>query len=137
MIKIETVINPVLIQVFTGLTNVYFQRLSNQLSPLWEEAERRRLLKKDRIRAIGGGPKYKLDTIEVKLFFYLLYCRHYVNQRVVAALCKLDQSNVSRLFERLEKLISQAADPQLNTFLETIKQKRENEGLSFTELIPF
>lgn len=134
MIKIETVISPVLIQVFTGLTNSYFQRLANRLSPLWEAAERRRLLKKDRIRAIGGGTKYKLDTIEAKLFFYLLYCRHYVNQRVVAGLCKLDQSNISRLFERLEKLISQAADPQLNTFLETIKHKREAEGLSFSEL---
>jgi len=134
MIKIEAVINPILIQVFTGLTNSHFQRLANQLSPLWEESERRRLLKKDRIRTIGGGTKYKLDTIEAKLFFYLLYCRHYVNQRVVAGLCKLDQSNVSRLFERLEKLISQAADPQLNTFLETIKQRRETENLSFAEL---
>jgi hypothetical protein len=134
MIKIETVISPVLIQVFTGLTNSYFQRLANRLSPLWEEAERRRLLKKDRIRAIGGGTKYKLDTIEAKLFFYLLYCRHYVNQRVIAGLCNLDQSNISRLFGRLEKLIAKAADPQLKTFLDDIKKKRMVEGLSFDQL---
>jgi hypothetical protein len=134
MIKIETTITAGLIQVFTGLTHSYFQRLANCLAPRWEKAERIRLLSKDRIRGIGGGSKYKLNTIEAKLFFYLLYCRHYVNQRVIAGLCNLDQSNISRLFERIEKLIAQAADPQLKTFLENIKDKREAEGLSFAEL---
>jgi hypothetical protein len=134
MIKIETTITAGLIQVFTGLTHSYFERLTKRLEPLWEKAERKRLLSKDRIRGIGGGSKYKLNTIELKLFFYLLYCRHYVNQRVIAGLCKLDQSNISRLFERIEKLVAKAADPQLKTFLDNIKKKREAEGLSFTEL---
>jgi len=134
MIKIETTITTGLIQVFTGLPHPYFQRLANRLAPIWEEAERLRLLSKDRIRGIGGGSKYKLNTIEAKLFFYLLYCRHYVNQRVIAGLCKLDQSNISRLFERIEKLIAQAEDPQLKIFLENMKDKRVAEGLSFAEL---
>jgi len=134
MIKIQTTITVGLMQIFTGISHSHFQRLANRLAPLWEESEHKRLLSKDRIRSIRTGSQYKLKTIEAKLFFYLLYCRHYVNQRVIAGLCGLNQSNISRLFERMEKLISQAADPQLNTFLETIKHKREAEGLSFAEL---
>lgn len=134
MIKINVTINSDLMQVFTGITNCYFQCLVNQLSPIWKKAEKIRLSRKNREREIGAGSKYKLETTEAKLFFYLLYCRHYVNQRVIAGLCGLNQSNISRLFERLEKLIAQAADPQLKTFLDGIKEKRKLEGLSFAEL---
>ena len=134
MIKINVLINGNLMQVFTGMNNYYFQCLVNQLSPIWEKAENKRLSNKDRIRKIGAGGKYKLETMEAKLFFLLLYYRHYVNQRVIAGLCSLNQSNISRLFERLEKLIARAADPQLKTFLDRIKEKGKVEGLSFAEL---
>lgn len=134
MIRINFTANANLIQVFTGITNCYFQRLVTQLSPIWKKAEQIRLSNKNRERKIGAGAKYKLETTEAKLFFYLLYCRHYVNQRVIAGLCNLNQSSISRLFERLEKLIAQTADPQLKTFLDDIKKKRMVEGLSFGQL---
>ena len=134
MIKINVTINSDLMQIFTGIPNYYFQCLVNQLSPIWKKAEQIRLSSKNRKRKIGAGAKYKLETTEAKLFFYLLYCRHYVNQRVIAGLCNLDQSNISRLFGRLEKLIAKAADPHLKTFLDDIKKKRMVEGLSFDQL---
>ena len=134
MIKIKTTINSSLIQVFTGIPAKYFNKLTRQLQPIWENYEKQRLSGKPRIRKIGGGTKYKLKTLEVKLFFYLLYLRHYVNQRVIAALCQLDQSGVCRLFKRLEKVIARAADPQLKIFLSNLNDKRIKEGLSFDEL---
>lgn len=134
MIKIDTSISKGLIQVFTGIPELYFECLVNRFEPLWEKSERTRLSKKERERAIGAGRKYTLNTPESKLFFYLLYCRHYVNQRVIGGLCGINQSNISILFRRVEKLVAEAADPQLKTFLNTIKEIREREGLTFAEL---
>ena len=90
--------------------------------------------KKRRLRAMGGGGKYKLRLLEAKLFVYLFYCRHYTNQQVVAGLCGLNQSNISRLFKKLECILAKAADPNLYDFLKRIKRERKNNGLTFKEL---
>ena len=58
---------------------------------------------------------------------YLFYCRHYVNQYIIASLCHLNQSNVSRLFKRLEQVISQSADPHLNTVLDKLRAQLKRE----------
>lgn len=133
MITINTRINAQLIQVFTGLKYSAFQALLQELEPAWKTVEKDRLSRKDRKRGIGAGGQYKL-TIEGMLFFYLFYCRHYVNQRVIAGLSKLDQSNISRLFKRLEKIIARVADPQLHKLLDKINQERRINGLSFDKL---
>ena len=42
----------------TGLTVVKFSQLLADIEPLWEAAERKRLSKRERKRAIGAGTPY-------------------------------------------------------------------------------
>jgi len=121
------------LQLFTGIEEATFATLLARLQPIWKRSETQRLSKKPRIRSIGAGGQYKL-CIESLLFMYLFYCRHYVNQYIIARLCHLHQSNVSRLFRRIEEIVAQAADPRLNRFFEDVYQERERTGVSFTTL---
>lgn len=50
-------------QKLTGLTVAEFDVLVRKVAPLWEGAERERLSRPNRQRAIGGGTPYKLGTL--------------------------------------------------------------------------
>lgn len=66
---------PQVLYRFTGLTLKQFITLSEKLKPLWEQAEKNRLSRRDRNRAIGQGGKYKLSSLEDKLLFILVFYR--------------------------------------------------------------
>ena len=121
------------VQLFTGIDEASFERLIQRIHPVWTSCEIQRLSCKPRMRHIGGGGKYRLGMRKL-LFMYLFYCRHYVNQYIIASLCHLNQSNVSRLFKRLEQVISQSADPHLNTVLDKLYEERIRTGVSFAEI---
>jgi hypothetical protein len=69
--------NPAKLLRFTGFDIFQFKVLSSQLKPLWEEEELKRLSRKNRIRAIGSGRKYRLSSIEDKLLLILIFYRTY------------------------------------------------------------
>ena len=82
-------------QSFTGLTPAQFQELLDALRPAYEQAQRERLAREDRQRAVGAGRKYTLALPE-RLLMGLVYWRLYVTQGLLSYLFGLDEANVSR-----------------------------------------
>ena len=101
----------------TGLTLDQFQEFTARLTPLWEQAEQRRLSQRKRQHAIGQGTKYKLATMADKLLCVLAFYRFALTDELLGWLVGLDASNVCRLQQRLEPLLEQAADPSLGLSL--------------------
>lgn len=88
----------------TGLTPSQFIILLAELRPHWEAAELKRKSRKQRKRAIGAGPKPKLD-LAGDLFLILLFYRTYAGQAFLGLVVGLDDSNVSRRIRRLEPIL--------------------------------
>lgn len=101
----------------TGLTVEHFQTLTSRLTPRWVEAERARLSRRPRQRALGAGRKHKLLTLEDKLLCLLVCYRFALTDEWLGGLFGLDASTACRLPAKLEPLLEQAADPTLRLSL--------------------
>ena len=80
---------------FTGLTPEEFETLLQAVQPLYEQAEQRRLTKRERQRAVGAGNSFHLPLAD-RLLATLLYYRLYVSGALLSYLFNLDESNLSR-----------------------------------------
>ena len=127
-------------QRLIGLNYKQLYLLVRALKPLWEEAENKRLDRKNRKRAVGGGHPYKLQTIKYKIIAVLLYYKQYPTQEFLGIMLGLDQSSVSRLIQKILPLIEQAADPELQTYLVQAKEnysvKRIGNWIEFLAKYP-
>lgn len=120
---------------FTGLKRNEFNELVKKIRPLNNESEKKRLLHKNRKRKIGGGRNFQ-HNLEVQVVMILTYYRLYLTQEVIGYLFGIDQSNISRLVNRLGPLMEKAADPQLSSFLNQVKTNQENiSRLNFDNFI--
>lgn len=97
-------VRPKIFHTITGLTPCQFITLLADLRPHWEAAEARRKNRPDRQRAIGAGPKPKLD-LAGDLCVTLLFYRTYAGQVFIGLVIGLDDSNVSRRIRRLEPIL--------------------------------
>lgn len=84
--------NPERLKRFTGLTVQQFNLLTSRLQPLWQEAERDRLIRDNRKRDLGGGRKYHLATIEDKLLLLMMFYKTYVVYDMLELLFGFDSS---------------------------------------------
>lgn len=92
-------------QCFTGLNPVEFDRLLNELAPVYEAAQQQRRERPDRLRQPGAGHPFALDLPE-RLLMGLMYLRLYVGQSLLSFLFDIDQSNLCReLSKRLLPLL--------------------------------
>lgn len=89
---------------FTGLDVSEFDSLYKKIEPEYEQAERERLSRPDRKRAIGGGGKFSLP-LKDRLLMLLVYYRLYVTLTLAGYLFNLDQSNVCRDMHYIEPLV--------------------------------
>lgn len=87
-----------------GLSPRAFFALATELEPAWERAERRRLSRRKRIRAIGGGNPYKL-SFPLMLAMHCLYLRTYTNHVFLGMLFGVDDSRICRYFKKLEPVV--------------------------------
>lgn len=126
--------NPGKLLRFTSLTVIQFKTLSERLKPLWEDLERSRLTREDRIRSVGAGRKYQLTTIEDKLLLILVFYRTYAVYELLGWVFNLDASNICRMIKKLIPLVEGAADPTLRFALKDILKKRK-KITSFEEFI--
>lgn len=87
---------PAAFQRLTGVTPKEFDAILELLSPVWIEANRKRLNNRKRLRAIGAGAKFHLE-LHALLLMTLIYLRQYCTQEFLGwLLFNLDKSNVSR-----------------------------------------
>ena len=89
------------LQNFTGLSVEQFEEL---VEALRAEVSRSQGLAKPRQRAVGGGRKTKLG-LEDQVVVTLMYYRLYLTQVLLGYLFDLDDSNVSRVVNRLRPLL--------------------------------
>lgn len=97
---------PDLFRRFTGLEVSHFEALYAQLEPKFEAAERKRLSKRERKRAIGAGTPYKLSLAD-QLLMQLMYYRLYVTHAFLGFMFGIDDSNVGRCFGKIGPLLAQ------------------------------
>ena len=117
--------NSKLFQRLTGLSIPQFMILAKHIETLWQTSETNRLFRNDRLRSIGGGRSYALNFHD-RLIAVLIYVRQYLIQDFIAGIFDINQSNVSRLINKILPLIEEAADPQLKTVLLKMKEASEN-----------
>jgi hypothetical protein len=89
---------------FTGLDVSEFDSLYKRIEPEYEQAERERLSRPDRKRAVGGGGKFSL-SVKDRLLMLLLYYRLYTTYTLAGYLFDLDQSNICRDIHYIEPLV--------------------------------
>ncbi len=97
---------PKIFQRLTGLTPDKFQKLLNELEPLFNEAELKRKKTTNRKRKLGGGRKQSLSLGQT-MFMLLLYYRTYSNHVFIGMTMGIDDSNVCRYFRRIQPLLAQ------------------------------
>ena len=97
--------HPTTFRKLTGLTITKFEDLMHTLSPLYYEAEEKRLYKPNRTRAKGGGRKQEL-SLEDKLIMLLMYYRLYITHELLGFMFNLHNSNVSRHINQLQPLLA-------------------------------
>lgn len=90
----------------TGITPEDFGQIMEELPALYEEAEKERLSRPDRERAIGGGRNFKL-ALEDRLLMLLMYYRLYITHEFLGFLFGIDDSNVGRNINPLEPLLAE------------------------------
>lgn len=89
-----------------GLSPTQFDEVLTNLENTWQEAERARLSKRERINKIGAGNRYKLDVAGM-LLMTLIYLRHYLTMEFLGVLFDLDRANVCRNLNRLLPLLEE------------------------------
>ena len=93
-------------KALTGLSRVEFQ----QLCPVFGQAlsEQLHSRRSDRQRKPGGGGKYRLDRVETKLFFILLYVKCYPTFDVASVLYQEHRSRPHRWVQTWLPVLEQA-----------------------------
>ncbi len=97
--------NPHQFRRLTGITIEKFDKIYQELRSKYEDYNYKRLNRRDRKRKIGGGNKFKL-SLEDRLLMTLIYYRTYVGYAFLSFLFGIDESNVKRNKEPIEKLLS-------------------------------
>jgi len=118
---------------FTGLEVGDFLILKEEIEPLWQEAEIKRLSRPNRQRAIGGGRKYHLKTLEDKMLLLFTFYRLYLNYDFLGFIFGFDGTNVGRLIKRIEPVL---AKRYKLPSIKRLSQKRISSLEEFKEAYP-
>ncbi len=89
----------------TGITPAAFDRLLDQLTPRYEQADARRKNRPGRKRKPGGGRKHVLVLAD-RLLMLLIYYRTYVTHAFLGFLFAIDDSAVGRNINPLQPLLA-------------------------------
>lgn len=113
----------------TGLQVKEFKDLVPQFE--WNYLEYRMKMRSDRKRALGGGIKGKLVSIEDKLLFVLVYLKAYPTIDCLAYQIGFDRSRASRWVQRLLTVLEMTLKRKL-----VLPQRRISSPEEFERLFP-
>jgi hypothetical protein len=112
--ELDTVLNkPKVMRILTGLTPEEFNELARTFAQIWQEHTRSNWQGHKRQRAKGGGPRSALESPAQKLFFILLYLRHYPIQQFMGAVFGFSQAQANKWILRLVPLLKKALKREL------------------------
>lgn len=118
-----------LFKSYTGLSVEQFDDIYKEIESKYPKHEVKRLsYGKERQRSIGGGRHFKL-FVKDRIIMVLVYCRLYITYTLMEFLFGLDQSNVCRDIQKIERLIRSCLPiPQkLYNITRRLKTKEEVE----------
>jgi len=96
---------PRLFQLFTGLSVKQFDNIFKEIESKYPKYEIERLsFSRNRERDIGAGRHFKL-VVKDRVIMVLVYYRLYITYTLMEFLFGLDQSNVCRDIQKIERLI--------------------------------
>lgn len=98
---------PKVFQAVTGLQVTEFDRLVKEVLPLYIEAERARLDRPDRQRALGAGHPFAL-AVRDHLLLTVVWLRLYPTHEVLGYLFGVSDSAVWRMIDRVLPVLEQA-----------------------------
>lgn len=112
-----------LLRALTGLNRKAFDELCEVFDAVYQT--QRQSERKQRQRAIGGGRKARLATVQAKLFFILFYFKCYPTFDVLGILFDLERGRANRWVHRLQPVLETALDKKMvlpQRKLESIEQ---------------
>ncbi len=118
-----------LVRAMTGLNRQAFYALLPTFAAEYIQAEEKR--EQSRERAIGGGAKAKLATVQAKLFYILFYFKCYPTFDLAGVIFDLDRSQTHRWMHRLQPILEAALATKMVLPVRKIKSIEE-----FVELFP-
>ena len=92
-------------RLLTGLTVEVFDRLLEELQPVWQRAREKQANRRNRQRQPGAGHPFSL-TLEDMLLALLMYYRTYTTYAFLGFLFGVDDSTICRIVRRLEPLLA-------------------------------
>ncbi|HEY6535681.1 MAG TPA: transposase family protein [Candidatus Nitrosocosmicus sp.] len=96
---------PLLFKSFTGLTVQQFDNIyDKEITKRYDRYEIQRLFKKHRERETGARRPFKRD-LKNRFLMLLVYYRLYITYTLAGFLFDLDQSNICRDIQKIERLI--------------------------------
>lgn len=105
--------NPTRLRACTGMDREEFEGLLPTFTLAWEEHQRtHHRAPESRKRALGGGRKGHLRTVEAKLFFILFYFKTYPLQEVMGSIFGMSQSQVNEWVHRLGGVLLSTLDAE-------------------------
>jgi len=114
MMAIERILtNRRLTLALTGVTPEEFHSLLPVFTKEWEKSKKRQHRRDAGVRALGGGRKGFLKTMQEKMFFELFYWKCYPTYDMLSALFDCNRSNACRRQFELAKILEK-----------TLKRKR-------------
>ena len=104
---------PTVFYKLTGLTITEFDTLLADISPTYSEAERLRLSRPDRIRAIGGGDHSDMALCD-KVLLTLVWQQQYPKQEVLGYFFGISQPTVWRNIQQIQPVLVRAGYENLS-----------------------
>ena len=99
--------HPSVFLAVTGLQQSEFDELVRDVLPAYGEAEQKRLERKDRKRAIGGGRDEKLDARD-QVLLTVVWLRKYPTQEVLGYLYGISDTTAGRVVRKVLPLLEAA-----------------------------
>ena len=96
-----------------GIKQENFLKIVEKMQVVWDKTEQERLGNKKRKRAIGGGRKYALKSMEEKVLLLLMFYRYNMTHELLGFMFGFDASNVTRLINKIALIFEDAIDPKL------------------------
>lgn len=120
-----------LLRAVTGLNLKALETLKPAFAQALSEAPVPRRSQKPRERAVGGGRKPRLASVEDKLIYILFYFKCYPTFDLAGLLFDLDRSQAHRWMHRLQPVLEAALGKQL-----ALPQRKLRSMAAFVEAFP-
>ena len=99
--------NQLLFQAMTGLCIPEFDELVKTILPSFMAAEKKRLNRPDRQRAVGGGPDFELEGRD-QILLTIVWLRHYPTLEALGDLFGVSDTTAGRYIRRILPLLETA-----------------------------